>query len=253
MESISDLLKIRIFESDFSPFAKSYDLPAAVNKLYILCQPEDSAVEISVIPNNWRLRPYVERYYCVSGINIICLCKQVKSDWKISKFNKIKISMFNADGELRRDEDYLCYDNDYSDSYIFYLSIENRSFIENPSLEWSIIKKMAFNKIPVDIFYQSAARRLGKRYIKKFSINPLQEFMLQQTENTKNCRNLLGRRLHSEALQSSRRYYSMNRHTYSYLKRKVEQRLFDEIFHSYWSPRFIWLNYDQEYSDSDEE
>ena len=161
--------------------------------------------------------------------------------------------MFNADGELRRDEDYLCYDNDYSDSYIFYLSIENRSFIENPSLEWSIIKKMAFNKIPVDIFYQSAARRLGKRYIKKFSINPLQEFMLQQTENTKNCRNLLGRRLHSEALQSSRRYYSMNRHTYSYLKRKVEQRLFDEIFHSYWSPRFIWLNYDQEYSDSDEE
>ena len=112
---------------------------------------------------------------------------------------------------------------------------------------------MAFNKIPVDIFYQSAARRLGKRYVKKFSINPLQEFMLQQTENTKNCRNLLGKRLHSEALQSSRRYYSMKRHTYFYLKSKMEQGLFDKIFHSCWSPRFIWLNYDQEYTDSDEE
>ena len=62
MESIDDLLRIRIFESDLPPFAKSYDLPAAVNKLYILCQPEDSAVEISVIPNNWRLRPYKEKY-----------------------------------------------------------------------------------------------------------------------------------------------------------------------------------------------
>ena len=52
MESIDDLLKIRIFESDLPPFAKSYDLPEAVNKLYLLCQPEDSTVEISVIPNN---------------------------------------------------------------------------------------------------------------------------------------------------------------------------------------------------------
>ena len=182
----------------------------------------------------------------------ICLCRQVKSDWKVNKFNKIKVSILNVDGEPRRDEDYLCYDNDYSDAYIFYLSIESRSFRENPSLEWRIIKTMALNKIPVDIFYQSAARRLGKRYIKKFSINPLQEFMLLQTKNTKNCRNLLGKRLHSEALQSSRKY-SMKRHTYLYLKRKVEKDLFDKIFHSYWSPRFIWLNYDQEYTDSDKE
>ena len=89
---------------------------------------------------------------------------------------------------------------------------------------------MAFNKIPVDIFYQFAARRLGKQYIKKFSINSLQEFLLLQTKNTKNCRALLGKRLHSEALQSSRRYYSMKQCTYLYLKGKLEQGIFDKFF-----------------------
>ncbi len=165
MESIDDLFKIRIFESDLPPFAKSYDLPEAANKLYILCQPEDSAVEISVIPNNWRLRPYKEQYHCTSGINIICLCKQSRSDWKVNKYNKIKVSIFNVDREPRRDEDYLWHDNDYSDADTFYLSIERKIFSEDLSLEWNIIKKMAFNKIPVDIFYQFAARRLGKQYI----------------------------------------------------------------------------------------
>ena len=119
MELIEDLFKIRIIESDLPSFAKSYDLPATVNKLYILCQPEDSVVEISVTPNNWRLRPYEEKYYCTSGINIICLCKQYKSDWKVNRHNKIKVTIVNIDREPRSDGDYLCHDNDYSDADIF--------------------------------------------------------------------------------------------------------------------------------------
>ena len=64
---------------------------------------------------------------------------------------------------------------------------------------------------------------------------------------------MFGQRLHSEALQSGRKYYQMKKSNYEYLKEKLDEPLFTRLFHSRWAPKFSWLNYDQEDSESDEE
>ncbi len=64
---------------------------------------------------------------------------------------------------------------------------------------------------------------------------------------------MLGKRLHDEALQSGRKYYSIKRESYYYLKGKLDEKVFNKIFHSYWVPRIIWLRDDREDSDSDRE
>ena len=195
------------------------------------------------------MKPYTEVYSCSAGVNIICLCKQNTSD------QKTEVSVFNVDTVLEReyykaidfselDNLWLTHDTNSDNDKIFYMSIEEKPFENNLSLKWNVIKKLAFNKIPTDVFYQFAAGKLRKQDIRRMSINPIQEFLLAQTKNTRRCRTMLGKRLHSEALQSGRKYYAMKKETYEYLKRKLDDTVFNKIFHSYWAPRFSWLHDD---------
>ncbi len=143
MDSVEDLFKIKIYDDELPRFAKSYELPPSVNKLYILCRPKYGEIEISVTPNNWRMKPYKEIYSCSAGINIKCLCKQNKSDHKMRKCNKIEVSVFNVDTVLQRenykiidfkelDDLWLTHDERYNEKYIFYLTIEEKPFKNFP-------------------------------------------------------------------------------------------------------------------------
>ena len=256
METIEDLFKIRAYENEIPTYAKSYELPSTINKLYIVCKPKNGEIEINVIPKNWREKPYTEIYSCTVGINIICLCKQSKPG------NKMTVAIFNVDTVLEReyykaidfsalDDLWIVHDMKYDNDKIFYMSLEEEESVNNMSLKWNLFKTLAFNRIPTEILYQYAAGKLKKQDIRRMSINPMQEFMLSQTKNTKKCRVRMGKRLHEEALQSGRKYYSMKRENYYYLKEKLDEKIFNKIFHSYWVPRFIWLREDREDSDSD--
>ena len=50
MESIEDLFKIQVCDNELPSYAKSYELPSTINKLYIVCQPKHGEIEIKVIP-----------------------------------------------------------------------------------------------------------------------------------------------------------------------------------------------------------
>ncbi len=256
METIEDLFKIRAYENEIPTYAKSYELPSTINKLYIVCKPKHGEIEIKVIPKNWRVKPYTEIYSCSVGINIICLCKQNKPG------QKTIVSVFNVDTVLEReyykaidfsalDKLWLAHDMKYDNDKIFYMSLEEEPCIKNMSLKWNLFKTLAFNKIPTKVLYQYAGGKLKKQDIRRMSVNPMQEFMLAQTGNTKRCRTRIGKRLHEEALQSGRKYYSIKRESYYYLKEKLDEKIFNKIFHSYWAPRFIWLRDGKEDSDSD--
>ena len=150
----------------------------------------------------------------------------------MKRYNKIEVSVFNIDIVLQRehyknidfkelDDLWLTHDEKYDEEYIFYLTIEEKPFENFPSLKWETTKRLAFNKIPTEILYPFTVRKLRKQDIRRISLNPLQEELLGQTKNIKRCRTMFGQRLHSEALQSGRKYYSMKKQTYEYLKGEI--------------------------------